>query len=308
MMFWKTAGVAMAAMMLAPACDQKTQTAGDVAPAAAAAEAKGPALWRVGDDDTTVYLFGTVHVLPPELAWRKPPIDKALAEAKAIYFETDIDPNPVEMLPVIQQLGMYPPPEKLSGHLKPDDRTALEAAAIELETPMVLLDQMRPWLAAVTLSERMITNAGYDVNSGVERKLAPDAIAAGKEIRKLETVGEQLLVFADLPEEVQIRFLMEGVREIDRESTILDDMVNAWAAGDVVKLEKIMIEEDLAENPEVYEALLVKRNSNWVKKIDQLIKSEPGTFVIAVGAAHLTGKDSVIAKLAPMGYTAQRVE
>mgnify|MGYP003548022907 CR=1 FL=1 len=154
----------------------------------------------------------------------------------------------------------------------------------------------------------MITTAGYDVNSGVERKLAPDAKAGGKEIRKLETVQEQLLVFADLPEEVQIRFLMDGVKEIDEESTILDDMVHAWAMGDVQKLDEIMIQEDLAENPEIYAALLVNRNANWVKKIDELVKAETGTFFIAVGAAHLTGKDSVIAKLAPFGYTAERIE
>jgi uncharacterized protein YbaP (TraB family) len=305
MRFWKNAALAMAAMVMAAACGEKTP---DAAPAEAPAVAKGPALWKIGDADTTVYLFGTVHVLPPELSWRKPPVDKALGESKAIYFETDLDPDLNEMLPIIQQLGMYPQGEKLSDHLKPDDRTALEAAAEKLQTPMVALEQMKPWLAAVTLSERMITNAGYDVNSGVERRLAPDAKSAGKEIRKLETVEEQLLVFADLPEAVQIRFLMDGVKEIDEESTILDEMVNAWATGDVEKLNEIMIEEDLAENPEIYAALLVDRNANWVTEIDQLIKSEPGTFFFAVGAAHLTGKDSVMAKLVPLGYTAERVE
>lgn len=306
--FWKSAALAIAAMAMTEACGEKAPEAPPADAAAPAAAAKGPALWKLGDADTTIYLFGTVHVLPPELVWRQPPVDKALGESRAIYFETDLDPNPVDLLPIIQELGMYPAGDKLSNHLKPDERTALEAAAAELQTPMALLEQMRPWLAAVTLSERMITNAGYDVNSGVERKLAPDAKAGGKEIRKLETVQEQLLVFADLPQEVQIRFLMDGVKEIDEESTILDDMVQAWAIGDVQKLDEIMIQEDLAENPEVYAALLVNRNANWVKKIDELVKAETGTFFIAVGAAHLTGKDSVIAKLAPLGYTPERIE
>jgi uncharacterized protein len=302
----KHAALAMLAMALAACGEKAPQSPAATEPPPAAA--KGPALWKLGDADTTIYLFGTVHVLPPQLEWRKPPIDKALSEARAIYFETDLDPNPTELLPIIQELGMYPPGDKLSDHLKPDDRTALTAAATELEMPIAMIEQMKPWLAAVTLSERMITNAGYDVNSGVERKLAPTATAAGKEIRKLETVQEQLLVFADLPESVQIRFLMDGVKEIDEESTILDDMVNAWATGDMAKLDEIMIEEDLAENPEIYAALLVNRNRNWVKKIDELIKGEPGTFFIAVGAAHLTGKDSVIAMLGPAGYAVERIE
>jgi uncharacterized protein len=303
---WKSLAFAVVAMAMTEACGEK---APDAPPAVEMpTAAKGPALWKIGDADTTVYLFGTVHVLPPDLQWRKPPVDKALGEAKAVYFETDLDPSPADMLPIIQQLGMYPPAEKLSDRLKPDDRVALETAARDLQTPMAVLDRMKPWLAAVTLSEQMITNAGYDVNSGVERKLAPDARSAGKEIRKLETVQEQLLVFADLPEDVQIRFLMDGVKEIDKESTILDDMVNAWAAGDIAKLDRIMIEEDLAENPQIYAALLVNRNANWVAKIDQLVKTETGAFFIAVGAAHLTGKDSVISKLAPLGYVAERVE
>ena len=306
MKVWRSLAIATVALAMAEACGEK---APDAPPAAEApAAAKGPALWKIGDADTTVYLFGTVHVLPPDLQWRKPPVDKALEESKAVYFETDLDPSPAEMLPLIQQIGMYPPSTKLSDRLKPDDRVALEAAAQKLQTPIALLDQMKPWLAAVTLSEQMITNAGYDVNSGVERKLAPDAKSAGKEIRKLETVQEQLLVFADLPEEVQIRFLMDGVKEIDKESTVLNDMVNAWAVGDTARLDKIMIQEDLAENPQVYAALLVKRNANWVTKIDQLVKTETGAFFIAVGAAHLTGKDSVITKLGPLGYVAERIE
>src|SRR6185295_14694603 len=170
------------------------------------------------------------------------------------------------------------------------------------------LDTMRPWLAGVTLSEQMISKAGYDVNSGVERKLEPDAKSAGKEIRKLETVTEQLRVFADLPEAVQVNFLMEGVKEIKDESATLDEMVKAWAAGDTATLDKIMIQDDLEQTPEVYQALLVNRNKHWVVALDQLIKSEPGTFFVAVGAAHLIGKDSVVAGLGPLGYKPERVE
>jgi uncharacterized protein YbaP (TraB family) len=127
-------------------------------------------------------------------------------------------------------------------------------------------------------------------------------------VRKFETVAEQLHAFADLPEDVQIDFLMEGVRELGKETETLNEMVAAWAAGDMAKLDQIMIEGDLAEMPEIYDALLVKRNANWVRKLDQLIKSEPGTFLVAVGAAHLIGKDSVFEMMKQLGYVAERVE
>ncbi len=302
----------LAALGLA-ACSQKAPEpsappASGPAPAATAPATANPALWRVGDDDTTVYLFGTVHVLPPALEWRTDKIDRALAESKAVYFETDLDPSPSEILPVLQKLGMYPPSERLSDKLNADDRAAFEKAAGDLGLPAFQLDTMKPWLAGITLAEAMITKAGYDATSGVERKLAPSAVGADKQIRKLETVEQQLLAFADVPEKAQLRFLMDGVHQMDKEATVLDGMVKAWAAGDVDQLEKIMIEEDFQEMPEIYDALLVKRNRNWAKQIDELIDAEAGTFFIAVGAAHLVGKDSVIQMLKPLGHPASRVE
>lgn len=304
----RTIAVALFAFGLAPACSPKAPEPPASPEAPPAVPASRPALWKVGDADTTVYFLGTVHVLPPSLSWRTPAIDKALSEAKAVYFETDIEPDLAAMAPVVAQIGMYPIGERLSDNIKPDDRTALAAAAEKLDMPMAVLDRMRPWMAAVTLSEQAIAKAGYDPNSGVERKLFPDAKAAGKDIRKFETVEEQLRAFADLPEGVQIGFLMEGVRELSEESETLDSMVAAWAAGDIAGLNKIMIEGDLAEMPEIYAAILVNRNARWVPKIDQLIKTEPGVFLVAVGAAHLIGKDSVFEMLKPLRYAIERIE
>jgi uncharacterized protein YbaP (TraB family) len=313
MLSLKTAALALLAFA-ATACEKKapvpaasTPEPETAAPAPVALTAN-PAVWRTGDVDTTVYLFGTVHVLPPELEWRTPKIDGVLAEAKAVYFETDLDPAPNDILPVLQKLGMYPPSERLSDKLSEEDRAALQKAAGELGLPAFQLDAMKPWLAGITIAEAMVTKAGYDVNSGVERKLAPTAIAAGKEIRKLETVEQQLLAFAEVPETAQLRFLMDGVRQMNEEPVILGEMVKAWAAGDVARLEHIMIEEDFREMPEIYDALLVKRNADWARKIDRLAKDEAGTFFIAVGAAHLVGKDSVIEMLKPLGLVAERVE
>jgi uncharacterized protein YbaP (TraB family) len=277
------------------------------APAPAAAAAR-PALWRIGDEDTTVYLFGTVHVLPPELSWRTRPVEDALNASKAVYFETDVNPNQIALAQMAQRLGMYAPPEKLSDHLTPEQRAAVAKASAKLSAPMAIIDTMKPWLAAMTLSEQTIANAGYDPNSGVERTLLPMATAAGKDIRKLETVEEQLLVFADLPEKVQIDYLISGIDEIDKEPTLLGDLVSAWSKGNVEKLDKIMIEDDLEDTPEVYQALLVNRNKNWTVKLDALVKSEPGVFFVAVGAGHLAGKDSVLGMLTAKGYKVERVE
>ncbi len=289
----------------------ETQTA--EAPAAedgstAAITGSGPALWLTGDDDTTIYLFGTVHVLPDDLEWRTPLIDEAMAEASVVYFETDIDPNPIEITRIVSNLGLYPPGEKLSDRLTPEQTAMLAAACDELGVSFAVVDSMKPWMGALTLAERVIVEAGYNPQSGVERTLSPIAKNSGAEIRRLETIEEQLRVFADLPEETQIRYLMEGLDEISEEPVILHELVQAWANGDVDKLVEIMISEELSGTPEIYEALLVNRNRNWVDALAALTNEETGTFFVAVGAAHLAGDDSVMAMLEERGIATTRVE
>ena len=55
---------AAAALAFAGAC--ATTPPEPVAPAV-----PGPALWKVADKDTTIYLFGTVHALPKDVPWMR---------------------------------------------------------------------------------------------------------------------------------------------------------------------------------------------------------------------------------------------
>lgn len=305
MTFWKAALLALATLT---ACsDEKPATQSVPAEPVAEAPPK-PAIWKISDADTTVYLFGTVHVLPPTLSWHSPAVDKALDEAKAVYFETDTEGDPMAFRDIIQRLGLYEPSERLSDRLSLEDLELLKGALAELELPLVALESMRPWYAGVVISEAVVRRAGYDVTSGVESVMRPAATAAGKQIRFLETVEEQMASFATLPEAVQIKFLVNGLAEIDAATGDLGALVNAWKAGDTDKLDDLLIEEDLAVIPELYDALLKNRNAKWIPKIDTLMKSESGTFLIAVGAAHLIGKDSVIEMLKPLGYSEERVQ
>jgi uncharacterized protein len=267
-----------------------------------------PAMWKVSDADTTVYLFGTVHVLPPTLTWHSPAVDKALDEAKAIYFETDTEGDPIAFREIVNRLGLYEPSQRLSDRLELEDLELLRSALARLDLPLVAIETMRPWYAGVVISEAVVRKAGYDVSSGVESVMRPVARKAGKEIRFLETVEEQMSAFATLPEPTQIKFLIGGLKEIDSAGKELGDLVNAWKTGDVDALARLLIDEDLGAIPELHDALLTHRNANWAPEIDTLLKSETGTFLVAVGAAHLVGKDSVIEMLAPMGDVAERVQ
>lgn len=305
MTFWKAALLALAT--LSACSEQKPAVEAAVVEPAPEAPPK-PAIWKISDVDTTVYLFGTVHVLPPTLTWHSPAVDKALNEAKAVYFETDTEGDPMAFRDIIQRLGLYEPSERLSDRLGLEDLELLKSALAKLELPLVALETMRPWYAGVVISEAVVRRAGYDVTSGVESVMRPAATAAGKQIRFLETVEQQMSSFATLPEPVQIKFLTSGLAELDTATQDLGALVNAWKAGDTDALNKLLIEEDLGVIPELYDALLKNRNAKWAPEIDRLMKSETGTFLVAVGAAHLIGKDSVIEMLKPIGYSAERVQ
>ncbi len=57
-------------------------------PPAAEPKAASPAMWKVADKDTTIYLFGTIHLLPKDTKWRSPAFDKAAASADTLVVET----------------------------------------------------------------------------------------------------------------------------------------------------------------------------------------------------------------------------
>jgi len=115
-----------------------------------------------------------------------------------------------------------------------------------------------------------------------------------------------LRLLAELPEKSQIEFLVSGAEAIEDTPNLLDDLVDDWFTGDVDGIADIMSDEDAMGDQVVYDAMLTKRNRNWTREIQKLMDAEDGTFLFAVGAAHLAGKDSVINMLRDQGETVTR--
>lgn len=266
------------------------------APAAAArvvpqAEGTGPALWVVRDADSTLYLFGTVHVLRPTTAWGSPRVDAAFDSADQIWFEISNPDDQAAIVPLIQQYGISPD-RPLSSLLTAEEMTALNAAAAAAGMPAGQIDVFRPWFAAIVLSVAPSIRAGYDPRSGVETVLKARAEAAGKPISGLETIDKQVAILAGMSEAEQLAFLRTLLESYEDATVELDRMVGAWAAGDVALLEEIAVNEMRSESPALYEALLVRRNTDWANQIQTMLEGS-GTIFMAVGAAHLAGDDSV---------------
>lgn len=266
--------------------------------------AADPALWVVRDEDSTVYLLGTVHALKPDTVWRTPAIDRAISEAGELWVEVDTD-DTAAMQDLIVRYGLDPA-HPLSGKLTADQLARFRAAVSAMGADPARLDSFRPWLAGLTLSVAPMLKSGFDPGSGVEEQLKALAKAGGKPIHAFETQEQQIRFFADLPAPVELAFLLSTLDDAQESGAMLDGMIAAWSAGDVDTLGALMNSELAAKYPDLYDALLVRRNRAWAGQIQTLLGGK-GVAVIAVGAAHLAGPDSVQVQLARRGVTVERL-
>jgi uncharacterized protein YbaP (TraB family) len=264
-----------------------------------------PALWEVSDPDTTIYLFGTIHLLPNNYQWRTAKFDQAMASANELVVETIVDDkNPQKLMQAMASLGFANGLPPLLQRLPAAKRPALEVAIKKSGMPVQALDKMKTWTAAVILLGGKFREMG--LSGGVEGVLRNDFSTKGKPVGELETNIEQLSYFDRLPEPAQ-RLLLEGAID-DKESmnSELGGMLKAWSSGDVNGIAKTF-DRDLSGSPELQQSLIHQRNANWSKWIEQRL-DRPGAVLIAVGAGHLAGKDSVLEMLKKSGYKVRRLQ
>lgn len=292
---------AVALCLSLPACAQQPAQA----PARAANDAD-PALWVVKGKQTTIYLFGTIHVLKPGLTWFDEAVKSAFDHADEVKLEI-VMPDQATMQGLVQATGVAPagtPP--LTQRLPEGKRAAFAKAVTDLGLPANALDRFKPWLAATQLSVAPLSKLGYDSANGPEEVITEAAKQAHKPLSGLETPQQQLGFFGSLSDKAQLQFLESTVDELPTLDKQMASMVDEWARGDPEALAREMNDE-LKSSPEVAKVLLVDRNRNWAQWIKQRM-TKPGTVFIAVGAGHLAGPDSVQAQLAKLGLKAERVK
>jgi uncharacterized protein YbaP (TraB family) len=265
-----------------------------------------PALWVVKDADTTIYLFGTVHVLKPGLSWFDEAVKDAFDKSDQLMLEIVLPEDQAEMAKTMIPLALDQSGKTLSSRLAPDDLKAYQAAMTNVGVPPAQFDMFEPWFAAVTLSVLPLVKLGYDPEQGAEKQLTSFAKASKKPVAGLETVEQQLGFFDGLPEAQQVAFLNAVVKDIDKLGPTLDVLVDQWSKGDPDGLAATM-NESMETTPELAKTLLFDRNANWAGQIEARM-AQPGTVFIAVGAGHLAGEHSVQDYLKERGLAATRVD
>ena len=277
------------------------------APAPAPQPVAHPALWEVSDPDTTIYLFGTIHLLPAGYHWESPKIEQAVQKSDQLYVETIVDPeHPQGIIAALNSLGYASGLPPLANRIAPSKRPLLEAAIAKTGIPRATWDRMKTWTAAFILLGVQYNQIGLAGENGPELTLRHEFAAAGKPVGQLETNAEQLGFFNALPNSAQ-RALLEGAVEDPKAMGLeFNQMLAAWGKGDVRGIARTF-NQDMADTPALMTALLKQRNANWKTWIEQRLGS-PGTVMLAVGAGHLAGGDSVVSMLEKDGYQVRRIQ
>ena len=108
-------------------------------------------------------------------------------------------------------------------------------------------------------------------------------------------------LLSEVSNEEQIKMLLLG---LTKDNSEFKKLLDTYLKKDINLLGTLMHNADLS--PEFYSNFIVKRNQKWIPIISELIQTNP-TF-IAVGAAHLPGKDGVLNLLKEAGYTITPIE
>jgi uncharacterized protein YbaP (TraB family) len=280
---------------------------GTVPAGAATPQVARPALWQISDPDTTIYLFGTIHLLPQSLKWRTAKFDQAVASSQQLVVETIVDQqNPQSIQQAKFALGIRQGLPPIIQRVPPAKVAQLKAAIAKSGIPEAAYNQMETWLAAITLLSIQFLQMGLHGTDGPEEILRQQFLSAHKPIGELESNMEQFSYFDRMPEKAQ-RALLEGSIEplssMDKE---FGGMLASWSRGDVTGIARTF-NRDLSGSPEMRKSLLDQRNANWAKWIEQRM-AQPGTIMVAVGAGHLAGKDSVLETLRKDGYKVRRLQ
>jgi uncharacterized protein YbaP (TraB family) len=271
--------------------------------ASGAAQAE-PALWRVTGGESTVWLFGSVHLLPEGGFAVDGALADALDAADRVCMEIDSGATD-EATQAMATLGRAVDPDGRDlFELLGADADRVREAAEDAGVPIESLAMFEPWFAGITVSVMALQAHGFDAQHGVEQVIQGEARRAGKPACGLETLEGQLDLLDSLPAELQAEILLQALEEASEIDRLIEPLVSAWRDGDERGLEQ-SLDDDFGDYPELAERLIYARNERWAGQVEEMLEGDEDVLLV-VGAMHLVGERGLPALLAERGFSVQR--
>jgi uncharacterized protein YbaP (TraB family) len=259
-------------------------------------------LWEVSKPGSeAAYLFGTIHSEDPEVLKLAQPVQQAIDRSDTVVLEMLLD---VEAMMYSSVAMLMPDGRVLSGII---GEPLFQQTALAIQSrgiPEIVLERMKPWAAAVTLSM-----PASKTGQVLDMMLYQDALQQGKVVHGLETIQEQLNVFESLSEADQISMLEEAVENFPDLDAMYADLLDAYKQRDLAGLMALNEASMKAGDPqladEFQQRLIIDRNHRMSERMQQYLQQ--GKVFVAVGALHLPGEDGLLNLLEQQGYTVRRL-
>ncbi|MFQ2696687.1 TraB/GumN family protein [Aeromonas caviae] len=258
-----------------------------------------PAFYRINKGSEQHWLLGSIHAGKPSLYPLPDPVERAWQQSRALVMEVDMTHISQAQWQEMGAITRLVDGKTLKDHLPIDlyRRTLIAAGQNGLNESM--LAPLRPWFAAITLTQAALERTGFRGEFGVDQHFAKRANDGGKPIVGLETLLEQLGYLASVGDNqtLMLESTLDELPELEKGFT---EVMAAWQNGDQATLINLLKEEMAPPKLQAWleQTLLAERNRNWVKKWPSL----PNESFIVVGALHLYGEHGLLALLEQQGW------
>ncbi len=291
-------------------------------------------LWEISGNGLTQksYLFGTCHWGVRSFSYEDVfgfrGVDEALSNVKAIYFETDLTVSKrlaAKEISIVEFLGCNN--DTLESDLMPDGvnyESLFDSIAQYQEVHQFLTQKMGDaeyWKKTPIYWFRLLS--GYNLAKGyygiqaVEGVLSTEAVKRGIEIGQLEDTEQHAQWLGrprtrrqplDIPLKFQATMLYIGIHH-NEDNQMMEPpkkIVEAYLENDTCCMHNVLESQRKKStlNKEVLPTSAM--NNAWLPVIEQNIAQRP--CMIAVGARHLLGSESLIAMLRRKGYIVEPVK
>jgi uncharacterized protein YbaP (TraB family) len=277
--------------------------------AKASAAPPKPLLWQISDEDNSVYLLGSFHMLKAEDYPLAAAVNQAFDDAEKVYFEVSpAELNDPDQIKAIMQMGFFTSGATLQQSLSAETWSRLQKYCEENRLPLDTFQTMKPWLAAVTIASLEIAKSGYLPDLGLDKHYMAMADIARKETVGLETLSQQLGVFDRMNPKEQELFLNQTLTDM-QDPRHLHELHERWRNGDAEGLLQLLRQDTVNEIPEFYQRLNSARNRAWLPQISAFLReNKKGNALVVVGSLHLLGDDGLVELLKQQGFSVVRMQ
>lgn len=263
-------------------------------------------MWKATSPTTTVYLVGSIHAGDSSMYPLPKEVESAFLAAKVLAVEINLkNVDQAQAMTLVQKYGIYGSDDSLSKHLPKELAANLDNFCTQHNVPRQGMEQLKPWVVAVTIAALSWQQAGEDPALGIDLHFLNES-KPPQRIDELETVAFQLEVFANATDEEQVALLESTLKHGEKIKDMIQRMRTAYLSGDPDALQKIMDEESDAGTKSLTKKLLDDRNLSMTAKIDDYLKAKDPVFVV-VGAAHIIGEKGIAKLLRDKGYKVEQV-